>query len=103
MGAHIKPLFLLWLGLSIHRSLGSEGGKSHSGGDPSCPRLRYAMVACSPCVAHQERHLSGSDGLGCNYEVTFILAVLRVEHNDEFAIFCGESRVSRAVHRRPYK
>jgi hypothetical protein len=52
-------------------------------------------VACLPCVAHQEGHLSGRDRLGRDYEVAFVLAVLRVEDNDEFAILycesCGQS------------
>lgn len=45
-----------------------------------------AGVACSPCVANKEGHLGRSDGIGRNYEVAFILAILIIENNDEFAI-----------------
>jgi hypothetical protein len=50
-------------------------------------------VACSPGVANKEGHLSRCDGLGCNYKVAFILTILVIEDNDEFAILYGESQL----------
>lgn len=41
-----------------------------------------------PRVSHQKRHLGVCDGVGGDDQVAFVLAVLRVEDDDELAIFC---------------
>jgi hypothetical protein len=70
----------------------SEGRWHRARGDIGSPPAG-AGVACSPCVANKEGHLGRCDGIGRNYKVAFILAILIIEDNDELAILYGESQL----------
>lgn len=43
-----------------------------------------------PRVTDHKGHLLGGDGFGCTDQIAFILALGRVQHDDEFAVSCRD-------------
>ena len=67
MGAQMRPLW----GLRLVEGAGGEGAE---------------LV---PCVSNHEGHFLRRDILSGNDEVSFIFAIRRVEHDDEFPVAEG--------------
>jgi hypothetical protein len=61
-------------------------------------------VALLPRITDQEGHLRGCDGLSGDYQVAFILAILRIKDYDEFSIlYMRHSQLSVGVPRERIK